>query len=274
MINISLHITNRCNFNCNYCISNSVPASNRTYKERSYDEIVDAINRHFPEECHISIDGSGEPFLYKDFHLLCKKLTKKHNISIITNLSQPIDDFMANTCIHDVEAIYASLHYEERIRKSSDSVEEYVDRCITLLEEGYVVIPTFVYDPYGLDPSICMHHLHNIQLLPQRLKVNNESVQYSEGQKNFLKEEFDRFLPYSKYITDCFFDGPPSFKGNECSMGYQNFIIDQKGNVFDCTHMNSSIGNIFRDDVTRHTKKQECHNLICLCAEKNGIAWT
>lgn len=272
MINISLHITNRCNFNCNYCISNSVDASNIRAKERPYDELVDAINRHFPEECHISIDGSGEPFLYKDFHLLCKELTKKHKISVITNLSQPIDDFMKNTSIHDIEAIYASLHYNER--RKCYLIGDYIDKCKDLLEEGYIVIPTYVYDPYEGNPFRFMREIHNIELLPQRLKLNNESVDYTNEEKEFLRTLYDKFLPYSKYITDCFFDGSPSFKGNKCSMGYQNFIIDQKGNVFDCTHMNSSIGNIFRGDVRRHTSKQECHNLTCLCAEKNGIEWT
>jgi len=88
---LSVFVTNRCNFSCNYCSRNLDNEVVNKYIEESEFRIDDLnllLNR-YPTIATVSFVGIGEPFLAKDLipmAKLCKEYKK--NTHVITNASQ------------------------------------------------------------------------------------------------------------------------------------------------------------------------------------------
>lgn len=266
-LEISLCINDYCNFKCDYCISKSNKASS---KDKDYKDLVEALEFHFPGTKHISIDGAGEPFLFKNFELLCDELIYRGNtISIITNLSQDTTDFICIVSNIKVENIFASLHIDHRKEYSY-----FLKKCKFLKESKYNVFPTQILKPGKLKEFLSLEKIfaqQNLSLIPQRLRLNNIHIaKYSNEEKEFL---IDRFNKYNNayLITDINFDNR-SFEGQKCYMGYKNIIIAPNGNVYSCQNYKDILGNIYQTEKIRLLDKPHIYkNNSCNCIEKNGI---
>lgn len=103
---ITWFINERCNFQCSYCFYK--PNENLQIKKPiDLAKISEGFN-HLNKEWQINITG-GEPFLEKNFVGICNEITKKHSLSILTNLStNNVFDFA--DCINPEKCLYSCIH--------------------------------------------------------------------------------------------------------------------------------------------------------------------
>jgi organic radical activating enzyme len=85
VIRVDWHLTNRCNFRCEYCHPQIKRVLDTGPSEPSISKIVTAFD-NLSDECDILMSG-GEPFAFPMFAELCKELSVKHKIRINTNLT-------------------------------------------------------------------------------------------------------------------------------------------------------------------------------------------
>jgi len=134
-IEIKWHLLYQCNFQCQYCFSMS--KWKKSWKVDDIDKIVDSFNR-LGRTCHIFLTG-GEPFLFPNFVDLCKKLTERHIISIVTNLShKDVYWFIEEIDPSRVRFIICNIHMQERLRLNL--VEDYIKKYHLLKDKGFIVV--------------------------------------------------------------------------------------------------------------------------------------
>jgi len=135
------HLTNFCNFNCEYCFPAIKAKKNISFsREFTTRKIIDAFNST-GLIANINMSG-GEPFLFPDFINLCVGLTQRHHIGINTNLSIPIaEEFATKIDPNKVSYIWAALHLDER-NKLKNGLEKYVEYFKILKEKKFRVLPS------------------------------------------------------------------------------------------------------------------------------------
>ena len=149
-ISFDWHLTNNCNFNCIYCHPQIKAVLNKNQKiNYSFEQILNAFE-NINKTCHIYMSG-GEPFLFPNFIEFCKKITKKHYISINTNLSIPqIVQFVESINPKHVVGIYAALHILERERLNIP-VKKFISDVLMLQQKGFNITVFYVLYPPLID---------------------------------------------------------------------------------------------------------------------------
>ena len=84
LLNVYIEPTNRCNFNCTFCVRENM---NRIYNDISLEHIQQIINA-LPKGSYISLLGNGEPLLHPHIYDIVQ-YASEHQVfaSIITNAS-------------------------------------------------------------------------------------------------------------------------------------------------------------------------------------------
>lgn len=268
---ISLVLYRGCNYNCSYCICKSKDKPN--FDEMTdYKLVADSIKKHFGGGNIISIECSGEPFLYPNFVELCKELGKDQEIWLITNLTESIDKFIEEIDPKTFGNIYPSLHiYERKI------CFEFSSKCKRLKDAGFKVYPTQVYEPYLLDDFDRLwdyFRRNDFYLIPQRLKNKDYPAAYTPEHREDIRKYInickENNIP-TEYITDDFLHNPARQKGLRCYLGSKGIIINNDGTVYDCWYMKEPLSNIFVDTNTVLKEYHICNNDFCKCVEKNGV---
>lgn len=80
------HLTNRCNFFCEYCHPQIRYVLNRKHLDEPTPELVVRRFDELGKVCLVHMSG-GEPFMFPGFVELCRGLAANHFISINTNLA-------------------------------------------------------------------------------------------------------------------------------------------------------------------------------------------
>lgn len=144
MIDIEFHwhINHFCNFKCDYCFCGRM--KNAFIGPQSVQRVIDAFDGT-GLTCLINISG-GEPFFTPNFLRLCKNLTRRHIISINTNLSHK-DVFHFAELIHPkrVKYISCSLHMQERERLGL--VQDFIEKYKFLESKGFLIFAPYVMYP-------------------------------------------------------------------------------------------------------------------------------
>jgi len=215
----------------------------------------------------ITLSG-GEPFLYPNFVLLCKELTKFTNIYINTNLStMNVFEFADKINPDKVKELHVSLHVGQR-----KSVGKLVDKIHYLQSKGFTVYVSQVMHPTLLSDFYLWRKLllrEGINLNP---KVFEGEYKFREYPNAYTKEEREYILGVShqcgKSERQSHFrsmvHGQLSWEDHICSYGYDGMIVKYNGDAYRCHGCSEYLGNIY-GVIELHKQPERCTMCICKC---------
>ena len=130
-------LLNTCNFRCKYCFEFFKDARAERVKvyatpggwAKAFDDTGLTWLLHLT---------GGEPSLYPGFADLCMELTRNHYISINSNLSGDVVDFIMKVPRDRVHYINAALHYFERKKKGR--LADFETKVNMLSGSGFIVL--------------------------------------------------------------------------------------------------------------------------------------
>lgn len=270
-------IISHCNFNCKYCFKNLEEKENKKFLNLA--KINKAINFFNKSKFRFLIHMTGgEPFLHPKFVEICKSLTKKHYISISTNLSTHlINDFIKEINPKRVEAINCSLHISER--EKLNLKEDFIRKFNDLKESGFNVFANQVMYPEDLKrfDKVFKYFKHRrIIIFPKVFRGIYKKKEYPEAYtKNeeekllILRRESSKQKIKNKNLVFQYYNEPIngklSFKDSLCSAGRKFIIINNDGIIRRCLDENNYMGNIFKGEFKPLKEDKICTAKICHC---------
>lgn len=258
-------ITRQCNFNCAYCFrkcGDEDPACGK-YSAEHIAQRFDETGKVW----HIRMTG-GEPLLYPGFVELAKALTRRHYVSVITNLSTPNAYEFAEAIENErVHSISASLHILER-EKRKDGVREYLRKFLHFQERGFNIRLRYIaYPPLLGRIEEDVEWLRRdgvkrigVKVFQGRYKGGHYPRDYSDEERAFI-----RGLGLNNYEQEIL-AGRVSFLGRKCEAGHQAFTMDMSGNVMRCNTLKDKYGNLFRGTFRPGESSRRCTVKKCSCA--------
>jgi MoaA/NifB/PqqE/SkfB family radical SAM enzyme len=242
------HLTNRCNFFCEYCH----PQIRYVLNKKPLEEPpADLVVRRFEELEGTSLVhmSGGEPFLFPDFARLCAGLTRRNWISINTNLASPdlVADFAASVDPARVVKIVAALHMPERERLGLP-LETYAESFRILRSAGFDVVSLYVLYP-PLLPRLRedLAALAGLGVEPVRAKVFKGVYEGRRYPESYTDGERDQILANSgEYVFNRpYLDGMLAFRGQSCTAGMSSFKVTVTGEVRRCASVPTGYGNLY-----------------------------
>ena len=286
-INVTIRLSNRCNFTCKYCTyhDNTVPFSSFDYYIKLLEKVLDSliINK---KEIKLYFHG-GEPTIIPNFFELIQHIVNKYNqikiIIVQTNGSQSKEWYNKFTSINDNKILF-SFSYQNHMNKNFDNYyEKILSLKINKLLLGFIIMMenenqneiinvikkinndsdlkkmrieyTFVDNKYDKAYDSIKYLIYEEDNTDQ--KDNMLFVEYKDGTKENIKN-------FTKIKTD----GNVNFENFLCSAGNKNLVIRENGDVYYCfSHDNSNIPafNIFENNKIHEIMKQK----YILCTHKN-----
>ncbi len=255
-------INNLCNFNCPYC-GHYIKDDPDVYKY-SPEHIASCFDKD-GFTWHIIITG-GEPFLYKNLITVCKLLTRKHYISINTNLSQAdVYEFADTVDSSKVLVINASVHFS--VRKERNIFDDYIQKFLYLQQKGFNVVGSYVVYPASIDSfESDIEWLHNQgmeQISSKVFEGNYGGKLYPDA---YTEEEMSRI---TKHMC-CEIEMPHylryrRFKGIYCSTGRLMLSLKPNGDLERCLSDPYPLGNFFSGNYCIPKHDARCKTEICTC---------
>jgi len=241
------HLTNRCNFYCEYCHPQIRYVLNRKHLTEPEPELVVRRFDELGKVCLVHMSG-GEPFMFPGFVALCQGLSKGHFISINTNLaSDDVADFASRVPADRVAKIVAAIHMPERELRGLE-LDAYARNYLVLRQAGFDVTALYVLYP-PLLPRLAddMDKLRSLGVDHLRAKVFKgvyEGVRYPEG---YSEEQKALILANSgEYVFNRpYLDGMLSFQGQACTAGVTSFKVTVTGEVRRCASVPTAYGNLY-----------------------------
>jgi len=219
---------------------------------------LDKTNKIF----RITLSGGGEPFLIKNIITLCVEITKKHYLSINTNLtSKKIEEFCDKIDPQRVIKIHASLHIKELERLNL--LDVFAHNFLLCKEKGFNIEVRAVAYP----------------------KLFNEADKYRElFKKKGMEFTFDRFRgiyngkEYPAAYTeqelaafnikhDALLDMLLCSKGTMCNAGYNAAVVWANGYVMSCGNIPEKLGHIYKG-IRFKNSLIKCPIMHCGCPLK------
>ncbi len=231
--------TNRCNLNCGYCSNLSAKNTGRMLKI-DIPKLIKSLDK--TEKIYkISFTGGGEPFLVPNLVEACRELTKKHYISLLTNLTLPkIKEFAEKVNPEKVLNIIASAHIGELER--CGLLTAYMNNFLLLRRGGFSIEAKAVAHPSLSKDADRYRQLFKekgieLRFSPLSMYENNGKYPYK-----YNKEELETFgLRNSDYESRIEYYKPPEV----CNASYNTAAVDSKGNICICESIKIKIGNIY-----------------------------
>jgi len=258
-------INKLCNLNCEYCFVSRKRRRSPAYAGHRVETIVDAFNGSgLVWLIHMS---GGEPFLQPYFVELCKELTKKHYISINTNLSTPnVNDFADTIDPRKVAFIHCSLHIDERQR--INGLEAFTEKYHLLEDRGFKTCASQVMYPPTLknfEPTFNRLRENGIAVSPKTFRghyhLKNYPSDYTQKERNLIQQ----FQRHDHSHDSIFLFGNLSFTGLMCDAGKDFVVISYHGIVRRCFGDPTSLGNIFQGKIKLLRRPELCPANICTC---------
>ena len=241
------HLTNRCNFYCEYCHPQIRYVLNRKHLSEPDPELVVRRFDALGKVCLVHMSG-GEPFMFPGFVALCEGLTRRHFISINTNLaSQDVEEFARQVPADRVAKIVAAIHMPERELRGLE-LDAYARNYLVLRHAGFDVTALYVLYP-PLLPRLAddLDRLRSLGVDHLRAKVFkgvHEGTRYPEGysdeQKALILANSGEYVFNRPYL-----DGLLSFQGQACTAGVSSFKVTVTGQVRRCASVPTSYGNLY-----------------------------
>lgn len=241
------HLTNRCNFYCEYCHPQIRYVLNRRNLAEPPAELVVRRFNELGQTCLVHMSG-GEPFLYPAFVDLCAGLTRRQYISINTNLaSDDIGEFVRRVNPERVAKIVAAVHVPERDRLALP-LARYAESFRTLRDAGFDIVALYVLFPPLLERlADDLEELRSLGVEAVRAKVFKGVYQGRRYPEGYSDEERELILAHSgEYVFNRpYLDGLLSFRGQACTAGVTSFKVTVTGEVRRCASVPTSYGNLY-----------------------------
>ncbi|WP_409074190.1 radical SAM protein [Micromonospora chalcea] len=242
------HLTNRCNFFCEYCHPQIRYVLNKVHLNEPFPELVVRRFEDLGHPCLVHMSG-GEPFLFPGFADLCAGLTRRNWISINTNLASPelVADFAAKVDPTRVAKIVAALHVPERERLGLP-LETYAKSFRILRAAGFDVVSLYVlYPPLLSRLREDLAVLAGLGVEPLRAKVfkgvhegRRYPEAYTDEQRRLILANSGEYVFNQPYL-----DGMLAFRGQSCTAGMTSFKVTVTGEVRRCASVPTAYGNLY-----------------------------
>lgn len=207
---IEFHITEMCNYRCEYC---SEGKTSKDYKyiyghanDKTLDGFVNLVKKLGPDWL-IQFTG-GEPFMHPKFIETAKRITDLGNeITIITNFSFPYEHFerLINECGNKIKRIQAAFHLSQ-----IKNLDEMIDKAIKVYEimpnKTNIEFKTVITEDNFEKSKYIEKRLneHSIKFIFSILQEKNGNIKkYSNEIENFLTEknyDHNRFFIESRKV--------------------------------------------------------------------------
>jgi len=264
------HMNIFCNFRCKYCYVQSRRKQHPAYRGHDAQRILDGFDRT-GLTWFINMTG-GEPFMQPDFLRLCAELTKKHYISVLSNLaSKLVYDFPKQVNLERVAYFHCALHIDERERLGL--VEDFVEKCRYLREHGLRVLVTQVAYPPVVKRMEEIHHRFRemgIVVKPKLFRgvyrFNLYPLSYTPEERKTLLRLFElsrepddrKLINADPELDKKLLYGMLSFRGLPCRAGKEFVVIRSNGTVTRCLHSREVFGNLLRDKIALRREIAPC----------------
>jgi len=262
-VKITWKITDKCNFQCDYCKVWKLNYKNeKSLPLQEYERIFHEIGKDW-----IFIITGGETFLKKDFISICKSITQFHYISISTNLSTSnVYEFADQIDPNKVVFVSCSTHIHEREKRDPD-LTEFIKKINYLQDKKFNVIATFVAYPNLFSrlekdfKKLKAGGVKRVQMKAFRGFYNNKYYpdSYTSEEIKFL-DSLNLDYPEMEIL-----DGQYEFYGMNCNAGTNSFVMDKDGNLRRCGGVRKRYGNLFDGTYTFDRSPKPCPLRKCSC---------
>ncbi len=232
-------LTNNCNLDCEYCSYLGAKNTERIFPI-NIPKLIESLEK--TERIYkISFTGGGEPFLIPNLVEACRELTKKHYISLDTNLTLPkTKEFAEKINPKKVHDIMASVHIKELEKRGL--LETYMNNFLFFKQKGFRIGAKAVAHPSCLKDADRYRQLFKgkgieLKFFPLSIYEGNRKYPY-----RYNKEELEAFdLKNSDYESRIEYHKPP----RTCNAGYNTAAVDVRGNAYICDSIKIKVGNIY-----------------------------
>ena len=249
-----------CNFKCKYCWE--VQAQERgEFKPEPFlpwEKWLEAWTRLSPQ--FLDITG-GEPFLPGiGLVKLLEHLPRSIKVSITSNLSHSLLDFVKVATPQQVHSITASFHPGENGTKQQPmNPEIFIGRIKFLQEFGYQVTANIVAWPEQL--WLIPHWVEMFDAQGIRWHIDPyQSIAYYPWE--YTEAERELLRPYMADNRAWGLDAKPDGKVVECSGGVDHLSVQPNGDAWRCIlerqQLINPLGNIFDDSFAPWSQPGSC----------------
>jgi len=259
---ITWTINDQCNFNCSYCTLGSKRKQN--LDPINIQKLSTALSQ-LPNDWLILVTG-GEPFLEKNILDICQEITKRHYLSLITNLSTPnIIHFFDNIDPKRTLFISTSIHINER-EKRDKNLSSYIQKVLYLKNKGFNVIASYVTHPELFDRMVNDFSVLKTNGIQAHIKIFKGvyNGKYYPSAFNHQERSFLENFEY-KYPEFEILNKQQQFHGLLCRAGQRFFTMDRYGNLRRCSAVLKTYGNFFKKKIYFDTKPRPCPLKHCGC---------
>jgi MoaA/NifB/PqqE/SkfB family radical SAM enzyme len=274
------HLLNTCNYRCSYCF---FPP----------DFLGEKLQTHAsPQQWQSAFDATGytwllhmtggEPGVYPSFAELSEALTRRHFISINSNLSRPFQSFAERVDPTRVSFINAGFHFEERERRSDHAA--FLANAELLRSKGFPLLVSIVATPSALErfqeASDILAQI-GVVPIPKVLRGSYMGRLFPEAYTDLDRTRFRTFAELARrfyqpllfnalerpsidmFRDDDLLHGEPSFAGQSCEAGPRFVRIDPMGEVVRCSGP-TVYGNILAGTFKRARGPKPCNTRACV----------
>ncbi len=273
-------LLNTCNYRCAYCF---VPEQQLGEKLRVFasparwQRAFDATDLTW--QLHLT---GGEPCIYPEFAEFCERLSRRHYLSLNSNLTHPsIREFAHRVDPTRVSFINAGLHYTER--GDRDGFPNFIRHAELLHTRGFSIFISVVATPEVLgqvDAVIERLRSTGLTPLPKILNGIYEGRVYPNAYTDPERRQFRDFsaraqaanrellarMPERPSIDlaadEAVLDAIPSFRGKMCAAGQSFVRIQPNGDVFRCS-TRTALGNVLNGTLSLRATPAPCNTGHC-----------
>lgn len=251
LFQLEIDVTSECNCNCPFCFQGEHKKSEKALSLDDYNRLFfDLRNKGV---FYIGFSG-GEPFLNPDFMNILK-LAKNYNfrVSFVSNghfITKSQIDEMADLYIDSMNISFHSVNANKYKTIFGIANDDYYRTALMNIE--YMLKKNL---NVGIDVTITKNNISEIPKIydffsAKGIKPNKISFNtLLNGKKDVtsLRPSVRQLAKYKKYIYHA--DDNSSNRTLHCSAGAITCCIDSLGNVYPCTFIHISAGNILERSI-------------------------
>jgi MoaA/NifB/PqqE/SkfB family radical SAM enzyme len=269
-----------CNYRCDYCFFSDEALGRKVSVKAGPAEWAAAFDRTgLSWLLHIT---GGEPSHYPDFVDLCEALTRRHTMSLNSNLTGPaMLDFAARIDPARVSFINAGLHPAERERRNG--LDVFLRHGAALQQRGFPLMVSVVATPDVLrrfDEITAQLAPIGVAPLPKLMQGKQDGRLYPDSYTEEERALFRRHSLAAERASPHLFgpgrgrpsidpplgrkylDKTPDYRGRLCGAGVEFVSIRSDGEVHRCAR-GKPMGNLLDGTLRLKTKAKPCDRGHC-----------
>lgn len=255
------HLTNRCNFYCDYCHPQIRYVLNRRNLDEPDPETCAEAFNSTGRVCGVLMSG-GEPFAFPSFIRLSSLLTDQHYIALNTNLSMAdeIQSFATHIPPARVASVLAAVHIAERESRGY-GIAEFACNYRILRDAGFRITAAYVLHPALLDRAPDdFSRLRDAGVDRLIGKVFKGTWQHRRYPADYDSAEGETVatLASAYHVGDAYLDRDWDFRDRPCQSGMQSFKVSVTGDVQRCVSVPDRLGNLFDGTFEAHSAPEPC----------------